>query len=98
MQYEHRTGHRSHETAKEARKETSLGFIAGYSYNHPNTENGKKLNEKVRKIILSGQCDRFIHYCYAAAMWSNDDILANVIPALKQSLANGAENKNAFWP
>ncbi|HAT5001564.1 hypothetical protein [Serratia marcescens] len=81
---------------KEAGKETSFGFIAGYSYNHPNTENGNKLNEKVRKIIQSDQCDRFIHYCYAAAMWSNDDILANVIPALKQSLANGAENKKCI--
>ena len=31
-------------------------------------------------------------------MWSNDDILANVIPALKQSLANGAENKMHSGP
>lgn len=29
-------------------------------------------------------------------MWSNDDILANVIPALKHSLANGAENKKCI--
>ena len=34
---------------KEARKETSLGFIAGYSYNHPNTENGKSSTRKSEK-------------------------------------------------
>ncbi len=77
-------------------KETSFGFIAGYSYNHPDTGNGPKLNEKVKAIIQSGQCDRLIHYCYAAAMWSQEDIIANVIPAIKRSLILGAENKSCI--
>ncbi|VEB97522.1 Uncharacterised protein [Cedecea lapagei] len=77
-------------------KETSFGFIAGYSYNHPATDTGKKLNAKVKNIIQSGQCDRLIHYCYASAMWSKEDIIGNVIPALKQTLAHGAENNKCI--
>ena len=81
---------------KKCQKETSFGFISGYSYNHPATDNGKKLNEKVKNLIQSGQCDRFIHYCYASAMWSNEDITGNVIPALKRTLEHGAENKKCI--
>lgn len=81
---------------KHCSKETSFGFIAGYSYNHPTTENGKKLNDKVKKLIQSDQCDRFIHYCYATAMWSKEDIISNVIPALKRTLAQGAESKKCI--
>lgn len=78
---------------KECHKETSYGFIAGYAWNHPESINGKRLNDNVRKLIASNQCDRFIHYCYAAAMWNRDDITGNVIPALKRSLAMGIEGK-----
>ncbi|VEA65959.1 Uncharacterised protein [Serratia plymuthica] len=81
---------------KTCQKETSFGFISGYSYNHPETINGANLNDKVKKVILSGQCDRIIHYCYASAMWSKDDIIDNVIPALKRTLKHGAENKRCI--
>ncbi|ANS43092.1 hypothetical protein [Serratia inhibens] len=81
---------------KNCQKETSLGFIAGYSYNHPETSTGVSLNEKIKKLILSGQCDRFIHYCYASEMWSKEDILGNVIPALKRTLSHGAEKKKCI--
>lgn len=77
-------------------KETSFGFISGYTYNHPATDNGKKLIEKVNNIIQSGQCDRFIHYCYATSMWSHSDIIGNVIPALKKTITLGAESKKCI--
>ena len=81
---------------KNCQKDTSYGFIAGYSYNHPATDNGKKLNDKIKVLIQSGQCDRLIHYCYAAAMWSREDIVGNVIPALRRTLKLGAENKKCI--
>ncbi|UYH52112.1 hypothetical protein N5W20_04465 [Candidatus Kirkpatrickella diaphorinae] len=81
---------------KEHKKETSFGFIAGYSYNHPTTASGKKLNQKVSSIIASGQCNRLIHYCYAAAMWNKDDILGNVRQALERSLAFGIEKEKVI--
>lgn len=81
---------------KKCQKETSFGFISGYAYNHPATKNGIKLNDKIRKLILSEQCDRLIHYCYATAMWSKQDIIGNVIPALKNTLRNGAKNKQCI--
>ncbi|MFS1538314.1 MAG: hypothetical protein ACL7BU_06015 [Candidatus Phlomobacter fragariae] len=74
---------------KENNKETSFGFIAGYSYNHPNTEKGKKITDKVKEIITSGQCNRLVHYCYAAAMWNKDDIINNVKQALEKSISYG---------
>lgn len=70
-------------------KETSFGFIAGYSYNHPDSENGQKLTEKIKHVINSGYCDRLVHYCYASAMWSEDDIIGNVRQALEKSLQYG---------
>lgn len=78
---------------KYCQKETSFGFIAGYSYNHPQTKTGAVLNNKIKTLISSGQCDRLIHYCYATAMWSKEDITGNVIPALQQTLSHGAQNK-----
>lgn len=70
-------------------KQTSYGFISGYSYNHPQSVTGQKLAEKVKKIIQSGHCDRLIHYCYASAMWSESDIKNNVRQALQTSLDYG---------
>jgi|GEM_PF-819698 len=81
---------------KKCQKETSFGFIAGYAYNHPETNNGGKTNEKIKTLNLSGQCDRFIHYCYGSAMWNKEDIINNVIPALKRSLAHGVPNKKCI--
>lgn len=74
---------------KAVNKQTSYGFISGYSYNHPESETGKKLTEKVNKIIQSGHCDRLVHYCYANAMWSDSDIKNNVRQALQASLNYG---------
>lgn len=81
---------------KKCQKETSFGFISGYSYNHPTTSNGTKLNQKIKQLILSGQCDRYIHYCYATAMWGKPDIISNVIPGLKRTLEHGADNKKCI--
>lgn len=71
------------------KKETSYGFIAGYSWNHPQSSSGSALTDKVRGVIDSGYCDRLVHYCYATAMWSDSDITANVRPALENSLSYG---------
>lgn len=76
---------------KENGKETSFGFIAGYSYNHPNTEAGKKLMDKVNMIIKSEQCNRLVHYCYGSAMWNKDDIVNNVKQALEKSISYGMD-------
>lgn len=81
---------------KKCHKQNSYGFIAGYAYNHPDTQPGAKVNQKVKQLISSGQCDYFIHYCYATAMWSKEDILSNVIPALKRTLSSGADNKQCI--
>lgn len=74
---------------KENGKETSFGFIAGSDYNSPGTAQGKALTEKVRQVIDAGQCNRLIHYCYAAAMWSKADIENNVRQVLEKSLSYG---------
>jgi len=76
---------------KDNNKETSFGFIAGYSYNHPCTEKGQEINDKVKSIITSGQCNRLVHYCYATAMWNQDDIINNVKQALEQSISYGMD-------
>ncbi|ATZ11554.1 hypothetical protein [Erwinia amylovora] len=81
---------------KKCQKETSFGFISGYSYNHPQTNSGAVLNNKIKSLVQSGQCDRLIHYCYAAAMWSKQDIIANVIPALDRTMSHGAGNKQCI--
>ena len=81
---------------KAIQKDTSYGFIAGYTYNHPDTEKGQQLNKKVKEIITSGQCDRLIQYCYAAAMWSKEDILSNVIPAIKRSISYSSSSKKCI--
>lgn len=76
---------------KQNDKETSFGFIAGYTYNHPSSKSGKKLNDKVKTVIASGQCDRLVHYCYAASMWNKDDILSNVRQALERTISFGLD-------
>ncbi|XP_018333977.1 uncharacterized protein LOC108743062 [Agrilus planipennis] len=76
-------------------KETSYGFIAGWDYNNPNNgSNGKKLNENVKKLACSGVCDKLVHYCYGAAMWSDEDIKNNVRQALERSINNGMPKEN----
>lgn len=76
---------------KQKQKETSFGFISGYSYNHPSTADGKILNNKITSIIKSNQCDRLIHYCYADAMWNDNEIKNNVQQAAKRSISNGMD-------
>lgn len=78
---------------KNIQKESSYGFIAGWSYNHPETENGKKLTTKIKQVIGSGYCDRLVHYCYATAMWSMDDIISNVGPSLEKSIRYGMQKE-----
>lgn len=69
--------------------QTSLGFIAGYTYNHPDSEAGMLVAAKIRSVISSGYCDRLIHYCYANVMWNEKDIRENVRQALEKSLQYG---------
>ncbi len=77
-------------------KFTSYGFIAGFSYNHPDTEAGNKLNQKVKKIVESGQCDKLVHYCYGTSMWSMQDIKNNVRQALDRSIAHGMSHEKVI--
>ncbi|MCG7389253.1 hypothetical protein [Pantoea sp. ACRSB] len=84
------------EHLKKCQKETSFGFTAGYAYNHPETNNGNLLNKKIIALHASNQCNRFIHYCYGASMWSKEDIINNVTPAIKRSLEHGVENKKCI--
>lgn len=79
---------------KQAGKETSYTFIGGATYNTPNTPSGEKLNAKVRKVIESGQCDRFVHMCYAASMWNENDIQTHVRQALQRTIGHGAAPKS----
>nr|WP_253307144.1 hypothetical protein [unidentified bacterial endosymbiont] len=55
-------------------KESSYGLIAGWSYNHPETENGKKLTTKIKEVIGSGYCDRLVHYCYATSGLTDENL------------------------
>ncbi len=78
---------------KKKGKETSYGFIAGWSYNHPHTESGEKITKNVRAVADARCCDRFIHYCYGNAMWPDADIISNVKPAIEKSIAYGMPNE-----
>lgn len=78
------------EKLKQHGKRTSYGFIAGHTYNHPATQAGKRLNDKVRQVIASGHCDRLVHYCYATRMWTDSEIEQFVGQALERSIAHGA--------
>jgi hypothetical protein len=71
-------------------KQTSYTFIGGYSYNSPQSSAGAVLNDKVRRVIASGYCDRLVHMCYGSSMWSSADIERHVRQALERSLAHGA--------
>lgn len=75
---------------KQQGKQTSYGFIAGYTYTRPNSVTGAALNAKVRAVIESGGCDRLVHYCYASRMWTNAEIEQYVGQALERTIALGA--------
>lgn len=72
-------------------KTTSFGFLAGWSY-----VNNDPLNQKVKALISSGQCDYLVHYCYANAMWSDAEVRLYVNKALKQTLSYGASSKKVI--
>ncbi|WP_095079039.1 hypothetical protein [Pseudomonas sp. Irchel s3h17] len=76
---------------KQQGKQTSYGFIAGYSYCAPTTTSGSALNAKVLKVIESGQCDHLVHYCYGSKMWTDDEIARYVGQALERSISHGAQ-------
>ncbi|MCP5051388.1 MAG: hypothetical protein GY940_29750 [bacterium] len=66
---------------------TSYTFLAGWSYNNPGQDPaGQKINDSVQQVAQSGACDRFVLMCYAAAMWSMNDITANVGPAIQRTI------------
>jgi hypothetical protein len=48
------------------------------------------LNDKLRRVIASGHCDRLVHMCYGSGMWSSADIERHVRQALERSIAHGA--------
>lgn len=84
------------EKLKQQGRQTSYGFIAGYTYNRPATQAGMLLNDKVRQVIASGHCDRLVHYCYATRMWTDSEIETFVGQALERSIAHGAAAKQVI--
>lgn len=66
---------------KEKGKETSYTFLAGYDYNTNSTSQAI-----LQQVAESGYCDRFVLMCYAAEMWSQQDIIGNVGPAIDKTI------------
>ena len=68
--------------------QTSYTFLAGWNYNNPQASpEGQVINSAVSEIAKSGACQRFCLMCYADAMWSMSDIVANVGPAIARTIA-----------
>ena len=78
------------EVLKQHGKQTSFGFISGYSYNTPTSCAGKELNDKVQQMIQSGHCDQLVHYCYASRMWTDSEIERYLGQSLERTLTQGA--------
>ncbi len=72
---------------KSSSKQTGYTFIAGWAFNNPNaSSSGRAINYAVQEIANSASCDRFILMCYASAMWSMTDIVANVGSAIDRTI------------
>lgn len=83
--------------AKQEEKETSYTFLAGWNYNNPNaSSSGTATNEDIEKIVAADVCDRFPLMCYASSMWSMDDIITNVGPAIDRTIAHVGDPKKVF--
>ncbi|CAG36643.1 hypothetical protein [Desulfotalea psychrophila] len=81
---------------KKSDRETSYTFIAGWDYNHPESEPGATINREVKAIADSGACDRFCLMCYGDAMWPLSDITANVGPAIDRTIAHAGDPKKVI--
>lgn len=79
--------------------QASYTFLAGWDYNNPNASPvGKGINDKVMAVAASGCCDRFNLMCYASAMWSQSDIIANVGPAIHRTISHlGQSNRKKVF-
>lgn len=78
-------------------KQTSYTFLAGWDYNNPGASSlGQAINDAVKAVALAGAADRQILMCYAAAMWSMSDIIANVGPAIDRTIQNGVPAKQVI--
>ncbi len=80
---------------KQAGKDTSYTFIAGWAYNNPDAPGGDPAtNAAVQNLADAGVCDRFMLMCYGDQMWSMPDIVANVGPAIARTVQKvGDPNK-----
>jgi hypothetical protein len=76
---------------KDAGKETSYTFIAGWDYN-----NKKPSQAIVKKVADSSYCDRFILMCYDAAMWDDQTIKDNVGPAIQKTIEFTGDSKKVI--
>ncbi|MCH9638948.1 MAG: hypothetical protein K0U40_05590 [Betaproteobacteria bacterium] len=72
-------------------KESSYTFLAGWDYN-----NNHQGVHDVKKIAEHGAADRFILMCYGKSMWSMDDVVANVGPAIEKTIAQGVLPKKVI--
>lgn len=82
---------------KEQGKQSSYTFLAGWDYNNPNASPlGQTINNKVQRVAESGVCDRYCLMCYASAMWSMSDIVANVGPAIERTIEHVGDPKKVI--
>lgn len=67
--------------------QTSYTFLAGWDYNNPDqSSEGQAINDSVSAVASSGECDRFVLMAYGSAMWSQQDIIENVGPAITRTI------------
>jgi len=67
--------------------QTSYTFLAGWDYNNPDqSPEGEAINQSVSAVANSGDCDRFVLMAYGSSMWSQQDIIENVGPAITRTI------------
>ena len=76
---------------KKTGKETSYTFLAGWSFNNTPGE-----ANNIKMLVANGNVDRFILMCYGGAMWSMQDIVSNVGPAIEKTIAQGVDPKKVI--
>lgn len=82
---------------KQAGKDTSYTFIAGWAYNNPDASGGDPAtNAAVQGLAAAGVCDRFMLMCYGNQMWSMGDIEANVGPAIARTVQHVGDPKKVI--
>ena len=82
---------------KQAGKTTSYTFIAGWAYNNPEASaEGAATNAAVQQLAATGACDHFILMCYGGEMWSMQDIVGNVGPAIERTVKHVGDPKRVI--